>query len=173
MVKNLLDLIPNARPIGLNGLFKGVAKLTFWAMAADQRDISHILVEGIAAAPPEFVDAALDRMESMQNGLFWEVNERVIAFDWVEQPLRAEIPRLRSALRRAKASGKTLAIELERAVPVTQDLVKPEPNATPATIQAYSEYFGIPAVMVGGIVRLSMRGNESWQRYVTYTGSGH
>ena len=132
MVRNLLDLIPNARPIGLNGLFKGVAKLTFWAMASDQKDVSHILVEGIAAAPPEFVDAALDRMESMQNGLFWEVNERVIAFDWVEQPLRAEIPRLRSALRRAKASGHTLVIELERAVPVTQDLVKPEPNATPS-----------------------------------------
>ena len=131
MVRNLLDLIPNARPIGLNGLFKGVAKLTFWAMAADQRDVAHILVEGIAAAPPEFVDAALDRMESMQNGLFWEVNERVIAFDWVEQPLRAEIPRLRAALRRAKASGHTLAIELEGA-PVTQDLVKPEPTATPA-----------------------------------------
>ena len=133
MVGNLLDLIPNARPIGLNGLFKAVAKLTFWAMAADQRDISHILVEGIAAAPPEFVDAALDRMESMQNGLFWEVNERVIAFDWVEQPLRAEIPRLRSALRRAKTSGHTLALELESAIPVTRDLVKPEPNTTPAT----------------------------------------
>ena len=132
MVRNLLDLIPNARPIGLNGLFKGVAKLTFWAMAADQKDVSHILVEGIAAAPPEFVDAALDRMESMQNGLFWEVNERVIAFDWVEQPLRAEIPRLRAALRRAKASGHTLTIELEAGMPVTQDLVQPEPNASPA-----------------------------------------
>jgi predicted membrane protein DUF2254 len=132
MVRNLLDLIPNARPIGLNGLFKGVAKLTFWAMAADQKDVAHILVEGIAAAPPEFVDAALDRMESMQNGLFWEVNERVIAFDWVEQPLRAEIPRLRAALRRAKASGHTLTIELEAASPVAEDLVKPEPNAAPA-----------------------------------------
>ena len=53
-----------------------------------------VLVEGIAAAPPDFVDAALDRMESMENGLFWEVNERVIAFDWVEESLRAEIPRL-------------------------------------------------------------------------------
>ena len=132
MVRNLLDLIPNARPIGLNGLFKGVAKLTFWAMAADQKDVAHILVEGIAAAPPEFVDAALDRMESMQNGLFWEVNERVIAFDWVEQPLRAEIPRLRAALRRAKASGHTLTIELEAASPVAEDLVKPEPNAASA-----------------------------------------
>jgi hypothetical protein len=132
MVRNLLDLIPNARPIGLNGVFKGVAKLTFWAMAADQKDVAHILVEGIAAAPPDFVDAALDRMESMQNGLFWEVNERVIAFDWVEQPLRAEIPRLRAALRRAKASGHDLAIELDAAVPVAQNLVSPEPNMTPA-----------------------------------------
>lgn len=132
MVRNLLDLIPNARPIGLNGLFKGVAKLTFWAMASDQKDVAHVLVEGIAAAPPEFVDAALDRMESMQNGLFWEVNERVIAFDWVEQPLRAVIPRLRAALRRAKATGHTLTIELEGAAPIAQDLVKPEPNVAAA-----------------------------------------
>jgi hypothetical protein len=131
MVRNLLDLIPNARPIGLNGLFKGVAKLTFWAMAADQKDVAHILVEGIAAAPPDFIDAALDRMESMQNGLFWEVNERVIAFDWVEQPLRAEIPRLRAALRRAKASGHGPTIEPDDAPPVAQNLVSPEPTGTP------------------------------------------
>jgi predicted membrane protein DUF2254 len=145
MVRNLLDLIPNARPIGLNGLFKGVAKLTFWAMAADQKDVAHILVEGIAAAPPEFVDAALDRMESMENGLFWEVNERVIAFDWVEQPLRAEIPRLRSALRRAKASGHTLTIELENAIPVAQDLVKPEPNPAPSSGGAVAPISAEPA----------------------------
>jgi hypothetical protein len=134
MVRNLLDLIPNARPIGLNGLFKGVAKLTFWAMAADQKDVSHILVEGIAAAPPEFIDAALDRMESMQNGLFWEVNERVIAFDWVEQPLRAEIPRLRAALRRAKASGHGLTIELDGPPSVMSNLVQPEPSALKAGV---------------------------------------
>ena len=145
MVRNLLDLIPNARPIGLNGLFKGVAKLTFWAMAADQKDVAHILVEGIAAAPPEFVDAALDRMESMENGLFWEVNERVIAFDWVEQPLRAEIPRLRAALRRAKASGHTLTIELEHALPVAQDLVKPEPNAATSSGAAVAPVSAEPA----------------------------
>jgi Predicted membrane protein (DUF2254) len=130
MVRNLLDRIPNARPIGLNGLFKGVAKLTFWAMAAEERDLAHILVEGIATAPPDFIDAALDRMESMQNGLFWEVNERVIAFDWVEQPLRAEIPRLRAALRRAKASGHGLAIELDAGPPIAQDLVQPAPGAS-------------------------------------------
>src|SRR5260370_1370219 len=90
LVRNLPELIPNARPIGLNGLFKAVAKLTVWAMAADSKAVGHILVEGTAAGPPDFVDAALDRMEVMQNGLFWEVNERVVAFDWVEAPLRAE-----------------------------------------------------------------------------------
>ena len=132
LVRNLLDLGPNARPIGLNGLFKGVAKLTFWAMATDQKDVARVLVEGIAAAPPDFVAAALDRMESMQNGLFWEVNERVIAFDWVEQPLRAEIPRLRAAVRRAKASGNGLAVELEGAPALAPDLVPADPGAARA-----------------------------------------
>ena len=129
LVRNLLDLIPNARPIGLNGLFKGVAKLTCWAMAADEKDIAHVLVEGIAAAPPDFVDAALSRMEGLQNGLFWEVNERVISFDWLEHPLRDEIPRLRAALRRAKVNGNGAAIELEDAPVVAKDLVPPEPSA--------------------------------------------
>ena len=131
LVRNLLDLIPNARPIGLNGLFKGVAKLTCWAMAADEKDIAHVLVEGIAAAPPDFVDAALSRMEGLQNGLFWEVNERVISFDWMEHPLRDEIPRLRTALRRAHAGANgDGAVMLEDAPVVAMDLVPPAPSAT-------------------------------------------
>lgn len=133
LVRNLLDLIPSTRPIGLNGLFKGVAKLTCWAMSADEKDIAHVLIEGIAAAPPDFVDAALARMESMQNGLFWEVNERVISFDWLEQPLREQIPRLRTALKRAKTGGNGAVTGLEGAPVVTEDLVRPEPSGSPAT----------------------------------------
>src|SRR5438552_6219266 len=135
LVRNLLDLIPNARPIGLNGLFKGVAKLTCWAMASDEKDIAHVLVEGLAAAPPDFVEAALIRMESMQNGLFWEVNERVIPFDWVEQSLRDQIPKPRTALGRAQRSGNGAVAAPEEVTPVTQDLVKvdlPAPSTTPA-----------------------------------------
>ena len=132
LVRNLLELIPKARPIGLNGLFKGVAKLTCWSMASEEKDITHVLVEGIAAAPPDFVDAALSRMESMQSGLFWEVNERVISFDWVEQPLRDEIPRLRAALLRAKTgSNGAVIMALEDAPAIAQDLVQPEPSAAP------------------------------------------
>lgn len=133
LVRYLLELIPNARPIGLNGLFKGAAKLTCWAMAADQKDIARVLIRGLAAAPPEFVDAALSRMESMQNGLFWEVNERVISFDWLEQPLRVEVPKLRAALRRAKVAGNGEVLDLEDAPVVTKDLVPPAPPAAPTT----------------------------------------
>lgn len=139
LVGNLLDLIPNAKPIGLNGLFKGVAKLTFWAMASDDRDVARVLIEGIAAAPPDFVDAALDRMESLHQGLFWEVNERVIAFDWVEQPLREQIPKLRGALRRAKASGHGLALELEEAPVLSKDLVQPDVTARPDAAAAQAQ----------------------------------
>src|SRR5260370_39339369 len=52
LVRTLLELIPNARPIGLNGLFKALATPTFWPMAAESRRVVHVLVEGIAAAPP-------------------------------------------------------------------------------------------------------------------------
>jgi len=55
----------------------------------------------------------------------------VVAFDWVEEPLRAEIPRLRTALRRAKASGRGPAIELDDPRPTMPvNLVQPEPGAT-------------------------------------------
>jgi hypothetical protein len=136
LVRNFAELLPNARPIGLNGLFKAVVKLALWAMVSGAVDVSSILVEGIASAPPEFVDGALDRMESMSSGLFWEVNERVIAFDWVEEPLRAQIPRLRAALKRAKdkpvEEDKTLAAA--RAVDTAEpDLAKlPAAPALPA-----------------------------------------
>lgn len=133
LVRNFLDLIPNARPIGLNGLFKGVAKLTCWAMASDEKDVAHVLIEGIAAAPPDFVDAALSRIEGVQSGLFWEVNERVISFDWLEQPLREQIPGLRSELKKIKTSGNgAVVVDLGDAPVVAVDLVKPQPSVTPA-----------------------------------------
>ena len=127
LVQHLAELVPIARPIGLNGLFKAVVKLAFWAMAAEKAELTGILVAGVAAAPPDFVESALSRMETMQSGLFWEVNERVIAFDWVEEPLRAQIPRLREALRLAKAPD----ARPRRRVPVEAhpDLVQPEAEA--------------------------------------------
>ena len=127
LVRSLAELIPTAKAIGLNGLFKAVVKLAFWAMAAEATDVSGILVAGIAAISPDFVEGALDRMESLKTGLFWEVNERVIAFDWVEEPLRNQIPRLRGALRRARSGS----IEPESSPTESDMLVKPTQFSLP------------------------------------------
>ena len=127
LVQDLADLLPDARPIGLNGLFKAVAKLAFWAMAAKQEDVAAILVDGIAAAPPDFVDAALDRMGTLEDGLFWEVNERVVAFDWVDPKLRVQIPALREAIRvRAKRHNGRHSASVARVA--REDHVQPLPN---------------------------------------------
>ena len=130
LVENLAELLPDAQPIGLNGLFKAVAKLAFWAMANDRDEVAAILVEGIAAAPHDFVDSVLDRMETMRDGLFWEVSERVVAFDWVEEPLRAQIPRLRAALRETKPASRRARRPPEGNVDGHDDLVQPEPGVT-------------------------------------------
>jgi len=114
-------------------LRKAVAKLAFWAMASDKKDVAAILVEGIAAAPPDFVDSALDRMETMREGLFWEVNERVVAFDWVEEPLRAQIPHLRKSLSQAKASPVAAVGPVDSEVAGAKDLVKPQVNVVAPT----------------------------------------
>ena len=124
LVDNLAELLPDAQPIGLNGLFKAVAKLAFWAMAERKEGVAEILLQGIAAAPPDFVDSALDRMETLDDGLFWEVNERVVAFDWVDPELRLQIPAVREALRgrtRRHAGGRAPA---PRAA-TPEDLVQP------------------------------------------------
>jgi hypothetical protein len=150
LVRSLAELVPTAKPIGLNGLFKAVVKLAFWAMAADATDVSGILVAGVAAISPDFVDGALDRMESLKNGLFWEVNERVIAFDWVEEPLRTQIPRLRAALRRAKTGSSepdgapgaadTPVQPTQFSLPVLPRPVEHQGNGTPAAAPSPSSH---------------------------------
>jgi hypothetical protein len=64
-------------------------------------------------------------METTESGLFWEVNERVIAFDWVEEPLRAQIPHLRHALSKARL-GPRSSPEIEGKAASGPDLVQPE-----------------------------------------------
>jgi hypothetical protein len=63
-------------------------------------------------------------METLEHGLFWQVNERVVAFDWVDPDLRVQIPRLRQALRgRTRRHGAGKAPTGTTAGP--EDLVQP------------------------------------------------
>src|SRR5207302_10623134 len=92
--------------------------------AEEREEVAAILVTGIAAAPHDFVDSALDRMETLDDGLFWEVNERVVAFDWVDPDLRVQIPHLREALRHTSGPRSTEQPREHEAG--AQDLVQPQ-----------------------------------------------
>lgn len=125
LLHHLEDLLPGERPIAVNGVFKAVVKLTLWAMAEENLPLEAQLVEGIAMAPPTFVEAALQRMATLKSGLFWEVNERVVAFDWVEDALRGQIPRLRAALSHVPPAARASKEPESEPVPGDQDLVRP------------------------------------------------
>ena len=56
LVQHLAELLPGARPIGLNGLFKAVAKLALWAMAEEREEVAAILVTGIAGVASSLAD---------------------------------------------------------------------------------------------------------------------
>jgi len=97
--RTLTSMAKTAQPMALNGVLKAVVKLTLWAMSEHQQEITNRLLVGIAELPEHFVDEALSRMERTTEGVFWEVSDRVVAFDWVEEDLRELIPGLRERLR--------------------------------------------------------------------------
>ena len=102
----LAAMAPVAQPIALNGVLKAVIKLALWAVGSEHVTIVGTLARGIRAVPAGFIEDALARMERTTEGVFWEVSDRVVAFDWVEPDLRELIPLLRRELADAEEAEK-------------------------------------------------------------------
>ncbi|HEX6547533.1 MAG TPA: DUF2254 family protein [Candidatus Dormibacteraeota bacterium] len=98
VARTVTQMAPVAQPIALNGVLKASVKLALWAINSNESEIEATLLVGIRAVPAEFTKDALDRMENTVEGIFWEVSDRVVAFDWVEPDLRELIPLLRERL---------------------------------------------------------------------------
>lgn len=96
--RNLRQMVANAQPIALNGMLKAAIKLALWALASGHDQLTAVLLEAIRAVPGSLTDDALQRMELTREGVFYEVSDRVVAFDWVEPDLRELIPALRQEL---------------------------------------------------------------------------
>jgi hypothetical protein len=93
---NLAEMAKVAQPVSLNGILKAVIKLGLWAVAEDQRDVLNRIAQGLTSVSPEILNKALDRMQGTTERVFWEVSDRVVAYDWVEDHLRELIPVLRA-----------------------------------------------------------------------------
>lgn len=98
MARTLRELAPVAQPIALNGVLKAVVKLALWSLAAGHEELTGTLLAGLGAVSPQFTADALERMERTTQDVFWEVSDRVVAFDWVDPDLRELIPVLRERL---------------------------------------------------------------------------
>lgn len=101
LARTLSELAQVAQPLVVNGVLKAVLKLALWSLKEDRPRIGAPLAAGVGAVTAQFVEAALGRMETTEEEVFWEVSDRIVAFDWVEEDLRVLIPRLRVELARA------------------------------------------------------------------------
>jgi len=91
-------MAPVAQPVSLNGILKATIKLGLWAVAEEQRDILNRVAQGLSHVSPPVLEHSLGRMEVTTERVFWEVSDRVVAYDWVEEHMRELIPILRSRL---------------------------------------------------------------------------
>jgi hypothetical protein len=94
----LEEVARTARPVSVSGVLKATIKLALWAVAEEQRDVLNRIAQGLTSLGPELVEHTLDRMEMTTERVFWEVSDRVVAYDWVEDHLRELIPVLRAHL---------------------------------------------------------------------------
>jgi len=99
LADTLTEMAPMAQEVSLNGILKANIKLALWAVAEEQRDILSRIVQGLNAVQPKVLENALKRMEFTTERVFYEVSDRVVAYDWVDDHLRELIPILRSHLR--------------------------------------------------------------------------
>jgi hypothetical protein len=88
------DLRRQATP----GVVKPLLRLALWSRHEGQPETTRLVLDALLAAPQRLLKDCLDRLESTDEGVFREVSERVVAFDWVEDHLRHEIPALRAEL---------------------------------------------------------------------------
>ncbi len=102
VTENLAAMARVAQPVSLNGILKATIKLGLWAVAEERRDILNRVAQGLTAVAPDVLESALRRMELTTERVFWEVSDRVVAYDWVEGQMRELIPVLRSRLNPAQ-----------------------------------------------------------------------
>lgn len=98
LTRTLSAMAAIAQPIALNGVLKATIKLALWSIAFGHDEVTGTLLIGIQAVPGNFTEDALERMERTTQDVFWEVSDRVVAFDWVDPDLRELIPALRQHL---------------------------------------------------------------------------
>jgi hypothetical protein len=128
LADTLSEMAPMAQTVSLNGILKANIKLALWAIAEEQRDILNRLAHGLNTVQPNILENALRRMELTTERVFYEVSDRVVAYDWVEDHMRELIPMLRGRL---SPEEPVRPVRQRRSVEIKPAPVTEERTATP------------------------------------------
>ena len=104
---NLAELRTAASTTAQKGALNSVLKLCLWAAGHDQEALLEAALDGVTRMPSDWIGELLDRMQTSDRKRFWEVSDRVAAFEYVEPELRPQIarPRERTMLAARPAPG--------------------------------------------------------------------
>lgn len=106
LAQNLVELRTAASTTAQKGALNSVLKLCLWAAGHDREEVAEAALEGVSKMPPEWIGELLDRMQSSDRKRFWEVSDRVVAYEYVDPELRPHIGPLRErAIMAAKPVG--------------------------------------------------------------------
>jgi hypothetical protein len=95
LADNLGGMRAVASPVAQKGALNSALKTCLWAAANGRQDVLATLLGGVSKMPAEWSSELLDRMQSSDRKVFWEVSDRVVAYEYVEPELRAGIKELK------------------------------------------------------------------------------
>jgi hypothetical protein len=95
MARNLGELRTTGSAVAQKGALNCVLKLCLWATEHERKELLAAALDGVRQMPAEWSGELLDRMQSSDRKRFWEVSDRVVAYEYVDPELRPHIAALR------------------------------------------------------------------------------
>lgn len=95
MARNLGELRTTGSAVAQKGALNCVLKLCLWATEHERKELLAAALDGVRKMPAEWSGELLDRMQSSDRKRFWEVSDRVVAYEYVDPELRPHIAALR------------------------------------------------------------------------------
>ena len=107
LLRALADLRETPTSPALRGLLVNGVKLALWSLEEDRKEITEALLRALRQAPPALLADCLERMAGLRTRRFWEVSDRVDAYEYVPPALWARLPELAELV----GSGRGVRVE--------------------------------------------------------------
>ena len=94
LLRAMAELRETPTSAALRGLLVSCVKLALWSLEEGLSDVTVALLPALRQAPPGLLADSLARMAELKTRRFWEVSDRVDAYEYVQPELAARLPEL-------------------------------------------------------------------------------